>query len=252
MGGSPRFLAFLTLLLVPLSFARAWNPESRVVMVDQAVRLMPASLSLAMNSHRGDLLRGLLSPLTTDGPERRAPWAGGRLDAALEAEARSLLDALSEPTPFAEVMERFGRLAHHVLEAGFPPGVSRQADAEARYAHFSAYCESRMEKFPLVFYGHENRWLQHGDYRGFALAIMQRASEEDAELSRAYALAGNPPDPAAFDDRSVPFAVGSLAYSHSVTDVVQAWLVVWQRAGGDMGRTPYWRMSEPRTQQRRP
>ena len=38
---------------------------------------------------------------------------------------------------------------------------------------------------------------------------------------------------------SVPFAVGSLSYSHSVNDIVRAWLITWNAAGGDMGRTPY-------------
>jgi hypothetical protein len=68
---------------------------------------------------------------------------------------------------------------------------------------------------------------------------MVRARDEDRELARAYSLAGDPPSPAAFDDRSIPFAVGSLAYSHTVTDIVRAWLAAWRLGGGDVGRTPY-------------
>ena len=75
---------------------------------------------------------------------------------------------------------------------------------------------------------------------------MQRASEDDRQLARAYAGAGEPPDPAAFDDRSVPFAVGALAYSRSITNIVRVWLHIWNRANGDMGRTPYWTESESR------
>jgi hypothetical protein len=91
-----------------------------------------------------------------------------------------------------------------------------------------------------VFYGHDDEALAAGDWSGFARREMQRASENDRELARAYAAAGDPPDPAAFDDRSVPFAVGSLAYSRSITNIVRIWLSVWQRAEGDMGRIPYW------------
>ena len=90
-----------------------------------------------------------------------------------------------------------------------------------------------------MFYGHEEDGLARDDYRAFAAGVVRRASAEDRELARAYAAAGDPPDPAAFDDRSVPFAVGSLSYSHGVTDLVRVWLAVWRRAGGDMGRTPY-------------
>ena len=56
---------------------------------------------------------------------------------------------------------------------------------------------------------------------------------------RAYAAAGDPPHPSAFDDRSVPFAIASLSYSHAITDVARAWLAAWSQAGGDVGRTPY-------------
>jgi len=68
---------------------------------------------------------------------------------------------------------------------------------------------------------------------------MRRARDEDRQLARAYAVAGDPPSPAAFDDRSIPFAIGSLCYSRSVNDVVRVWLRVWQDAGGDVEYTPY-------------
>jgi hypothetical protein len=58
-------------------------------------------------------------------------------------------------------------------------------------------------------------------------------------LNGAYAAAGEPPKPAAFDDRSIPFAIGSLSYSHSINNVVRVWLAIWRIAGGDLGRTPY-------------
>ena len=47
-----------------------------------------------------------------------------------------------------------------------------------------------------------------------------------------------------FDDRSVPFAIGSLSYSRSINDVVRVWLTVWENAGGDMGYTPYRNMNQ--------
>jgi hypothetical protein len=74
---------------------------------------------------------------------------------------------------------------------------------------------------------------------------MDAARAEDEGLARAYAAAGGAPGTEAFDDRSIPFAVGSLSYSHCVTDIVRVWLAVWRLAGGDMGRTPY---MEPATE----
>jgi hypothetical protein len=75
--------------------------------------------------------------------------------------------------------------------------------------------------------------------RGFTLGVLERARAEDGTLAKAYAAAPSWDDPIAFDDRSVPFAVASLSYSHAVTDIVQAWLAAWSRCHGDMGGTPY-------------
>ena len=246
-----RILALLFAASLIASPALSWAPETRVAMADEAVRLMPASLRMALEGHRADLLRGLLTPLTADGPDRRAPWAGGTLDQALADQATALSHTLDEPTAFAVLAEEFGSLAHLVLESGFPPGVSR-VDGSTRYAHFASFCDSRRLRFPLVFYGHDDKALDERNYRAFALEIMQRAASDDLELARAYKAAGEPPDPAAFDDRSVPFAVGSLAYSRSVGDLVRVWLAIWDDAGGDTNRTPYKNLPDSQTNQRRP
>jgi hypothetical protein len=240
MGGLLQRLPLTIALALALTPAGAWAPETRVHMVDEAVRLMPASLRAALESYREEIRRGTLEPmLHEDGAEHRPPWAEGTLEASVDREARALLETLGEPTPFAEVARRFGSLAHYVMDTGFPPGASR-GDGGARYSHFSRFCEDRRERFPVVFYGHDDDALADGDWRGFALREMERAGASDAELARAYAAAGDPPDAAAFDDRSIPFGVGSLSYSRSITNIVRIWLQVWQRAGGDMGRIPYW------------
>jgi hypothetical protein len=240
-----KLLPLTAALLLPALPAFAWSPETRARLTDEAVRFMPASLRLAMENHRDFILRGSLGPLVSeDAPEHLPPWSGGSLDREIEREAALLGDMLSRQTPFSEIAEQFGRVAHFVMDAGFPPGVSR-SEVGKRYTHFISFCESRRERFPLVFYGHEDPALDGGDYRAFALGVMERAARDDRLLAAAYAAAGDPPNPAAFDDRSIPFAIGSLSYSYSTTNVVRIWLTIWSRAGGDIGRTPYLKRSDP-------
>jgi hypothetical protein len=228
----------IVLFLLTAGPALAWTPETRVYMADQAIKFMPQSLRLALEKHRRDVMRGVLEPMVQeDAPEHQAPWLDGSLDRQLDAEARALIAALGEQTPFSQISERFGRLGHFVMDAAFPPGVG-DTGAE-RYADFAAYCEAKLDKFPLVFYGHEDEALEAADFGRFALRLMEDARREDGELSRAYATADGKPGIDAFDDRSIPFAVGSLSYSHCITDIVRTWLAVWRLAGGDMGRTPY-------------
>ena len=200
---------------------------------------MPASLRLALERYREPLLRGMLEPLThEDDAGHLPPWQAGTLDATIASNAAAVVRAVESAAPFDEVARAFGELAHYVADAGFPPGAAG-APGTARYADFSAFCESRRPRIPLVFYGYDDEDLARGDFGAFALRVMQRAKREFPNLERSYVAAGTPPNPAAFDDRSVPFAVASLSYSQTVTDVARGWLAAWRTAHGDTGRTPY-------------
>lgn len=226
------------LLLFALTPALAWAPQTRVHMADEAVRFMPPSLRLALENHRSSVLRGVLQPMKTeDSTVHRAPTMDGTLDRTVEAEAVKLAAMLNEQTPFSSIAEQFGRLAHYVFDTGFPPGAN--PGGEDRYGHFSEFCESRRERFPLVFYGHDNDRLAEADYRGYALEVIARSADNDRRLAPIYARQAENGHPSDFDDRSVPFAIGSLSYSRSINDVVRVWLTVWENAHGDMGRTPY-------------
>jgi hypothetical protein len=224
----------------------AWTAATRVRMIDDAVKMMPPTLRHVLESRRDSVLQGMLSPMTAeDAPPHRPPWDEGTLPTSADSAARELVAGVNGQISFREVARRFGALAHFVADAGFPPGAAGAAGAP-RYAHFAAFCESRRGRFPLVFYGHDNPLLARGDAKAFALAILERARAEDVTLARAYAAAPSWDDAASFDDRSVPFAVASLAYSHSVTDIVQAWLNTWRQCHGDLGGTPYMGPAAPK------
>jgi hypothetical protein len=218
--------------------AYAWTAPTRVRMVDDALKLLPPSLRQVLEKRRKDVLRGMLDPMTReDRPEHRPPWEHGSLDRSVDAATQELIASVGKSS-FHTVAERFGGLAHYVADAGFPPNAGGRGD-ERRYAHFGGFAQGRRDRFPLVFYGHDNPSLARGDMRGFTLGVLERARAEDGTLAKAYAAAPSWDDPIAFDDRSVPFAVASLSYSHAVTDIVQAWLAAWSRCHGDMGGTPY-------------
>ena len=69
-------------------------------------------------------------------------------------QAKALVAALAVGRNFKEISRRFGRVAHFVTDAGFPPAMDSASGD--RYTHFSAYCEAKLPKFPLVFYGHDD------------------------------------------------------------------------------------------------
>ena len=207
--------------------------------VDESVRFMPPSLRLALENRRETMMRGMLVPLV-EGPaaERRPPWRDGELDAATARASRHLVATVQGDGTFDDIARAFGELALLVTEASWPPAMAEAADLPRR-DHFAEFCQDRLERFPLVFYGHDDDELSRGNFAGFSRRLMEQARREDGNLAAAYGRAGTPPDPSHFDDRSIPFAVGSLAYSRSVTYLVRAWLTAWEMAGGDVAGVPY-------------
>jgi hypothetical protein len=236
---SPALLVLALCAAVASPPARAWTAATRVVMIDDAVKLMPPSLRKVLEKRRNDVRRGMLEPMTQeDALAHRPPSDGGTVEASVDAAARDLVSGATTRVSFNDVARRFGVLAHFVADAGFPPAAAGP-DGSSRYAHFAALCETRRPRFPLVFYGHSNDALAKDDFKTFTLQILERARTEDANLARAYAEAPSWNDAASFDDRSVPFAVASLSYSRTVTDIVQAWLAAWRDCHGDLAGTPY-------------
>jgi len=39
--------------------------------------------------------------------------------------------------------------------------------------------------------------------------------------------------------RSLPYGIGSLSWSHTVTDTARVWLFIWKQAHGDLYGTPW-------------
>ena len=220
--------------------AFAWEPETRIRQVDEAVRLMPASLRVVLENHRESLLRGALEPMLAEDSAPHRPAADdGTLADSLAGAAAALIRDVEAGLPMDTVARRFGELSHYVADSCFPPVSAAAPGTSRRYRHFAEFAESRRVRFPVVFSGHESAELDARDYQGFAQRLLATSRLQDLDLARMYAVAGDPPAPSAFDDRSVPFAIASLAYSRTISSVARVWLCAWGQAHGDLGRTPY-------------
>src|SRR5436309_11900094 len=107
----PALVAFLVVLSPSLTFA--WTAATRIVMVDDAVKLMPPSLRTVLEKRRNDVRRGMLEPMTLeDSLPHRPPWEGGALEASVEGAVRDLVSGAETRVSFHDVARRFGVLAH--------------------------------------------------------------------------------------------------------------------------------------------
>lgn len=196
-----------------------------------ALRLAPPALGRQLTRHRAELDKGA-----------REPIPAGLAEAArrLSEDSDTVVAMVNGHKPFRKISRVMGRIAGTMGALNDPlwavPGAGPAADG----VKFSAYFKEKMRRFPLVFNGYGAFDLAGGDFPRFAQGINSRYATDRQRLRLAYHPAdGRPVRPTDFDDRSVPFAIASLCYSHAVTDTAQVWIRVWKHANGDLAGTPY-------------
>jgi len=226
-----RWCAGAALFLAATGSSLCFEAEGRAKIAADALRLAPPALGRQLIRYRADLEKGAREPLPAGSAE-----AGKRL--AEDAEA--LVGMVNGHKPFRKISWTLGRIAG-TMAALNDPLWSGDADSDAADAdRFAAYFRQKMDRFPLVFNGYDTFDLGSGDWPAFARTIQARYTGDRDRLRGAYHPPdGGPPRAIDFDDRSVPFAIASLCYSHAVTDTAHAWIRVWQRANGDLAGTPY-------------
>ena len=227
----------------------AWTPAMEDRIVFEATRLMPPSLRGILEKHADDVKAGLRAARG----DERGLWhtqeegqQGASLSTRAEGLAGEIIKMIDSHEPFASVASKLGELAHVVSDLNNPLHVSAKDPGEPRYAaDYAEYVESNLPKFPLVWYGWSDPRLDlpglpgSGDVAAFARYSARRARNYYAPISKAYAPGGKVPIERRFDVRSLPFGIGSLSYSHAVTDTARLWLHIWNLAHGDVLGTPF-------------
>lgn len=231
------------------SASAGWTPAMETRIVREASRLMPAALRRILETHDDELTAGLREaagdetvPPHIEEPRGRNPGAAARVG-VLSNEIVAMIDG---HRPFGLVARRMGELAHFVCDLNNPLQVASEDPREYDYAaDYAGYVESHLDRFPLVFYGWSDPALgltgevASADAVAFARSIARRSRAYYGPIRRAYAPDNKTPPAQRFDVRSLPFGVGSLSYSHAVTDTARIWMFVWKQAHGDLRGTPY-------------
>jgi hypothetical protein len=214
----------------------------------ESVRLMPPSLRSILETHAEALRAGALEAAAEEPASvhsldsgQKGPSAATRLEELVPGAVK----AIDDHRPFAEVARLLGRIAHFAGDLNNPLQVASDDPREAHYAsQYTLYVELNLPKYPLVFYGWSDESLDPAGparqaVRAFSEAAARRARGDYAPIRSAYDPANPAPKERRFDERSLPFGVGSLAWSRTVTDTARLWRHVWRLAHGDMAGTPY-------------
>jgi hypothetical protein len=251
MSRLARALVPAALLLLPAlpGEALAWTEATRRRMLDDALKVSPPALRAILEHHRKDLERGMLDPSRHEDEEVHYQLADGRGGLAAEAVVRKqeeIRTILAERRSFRHFAYAMGSRAHLVADVEYPLNASDADPREPLYREaYRAYIEKSLPRIPFVFDRQKPAALERGDPRAFVAACAARAAKNYSLIGSAFKDDGTPRSPQTLDERSVPFGVASLSYSHAASDIAWVWLYVWKSVNGDLSGTPYLNAAAP-------
>jgi hypothetical protein len=218
--------------------ARGWTPATQVTIAREAARLSPPDLYRQIDKHRLAYEAGVNAPFAdTDGSRHaKNPDGSGRLDRVALDAVEAAVQAIRGHQPFEEIVRRMGVVSHFVADANNPLASSAADPEEGRYfVDYLQYVETAAPRYPLVFYGLPAGVPPGAETRGVSSlldAALRRGRQLYPMIGREYRRIGFGSGVGQFDDRSTAFGVGSVAFSHAVTDVTLALRYIWLAAGG--------------------
>ena len=222
-------------LLSALSFvafasaAEAWTPAMHVEIARQAALIAPPDLLRQVKRHEKAYTAGLAASLAG----RSHSDEGGALLSRVRSGADAIVAAIEGHRPFREIARELGRLAGYVAEANNPLKHSAEDPQEASYrADYENYVASAFPRFRVVFYGEGRDVRTRAALTHLLTATGQRGAEFYPLLGHEYRHIGAIDGIGRFDDKSTAFGVGSISFSHAVSDLAAIYRYVWLSAGG--------------------
>jgi hypothetical protein len=215
--------------------ASAWTPATQVVIAREAARLSPPDLQRQIDKHRRAYDEGVNAPFGDADAGRHAknPDGSGSLDRAALDAVEDAVQAIRGHRPFEDVVRRLGLVSHYVADANNPLASSGADAEEGRYfVDYLRYVETAEPRFPLVFYGLVPGLEARRDVSPVLDAALRRGRQLYPMIGREYRRIDFTSGMGRFDDRSTAFGVGSVAFSHAVTDVSVVLRYIWIAAGG--------------------
>ena len=198
-----------------------------------ALEFGPADLARVVELHKEAFDEGLLAGQREETSNKAGDHMAtrdGELQNRIIREASTIIDGIRSREPMELIVYRLGLVSHLVSDANNPFLTYESSRLGTRRADFEAYVLRRSHRYRPVFYGIERPY----DPRGTVARAVRRSSQYGPLLDREYFRGDQVRSSSSFDDRSTAFAVGSLSYSHSISDLINLYYTIWSRVGGDV------------------
>ncbi len=233
----PPFLAAGALVLAALCWAPeawAWTPKTQVLIADSAAAVAPPDLRRQIEKHIGQFRSGAVDPFQDfDAVAHCGDRQGGDIDQWILASAERAVGAIRAHRPFRDIVYELGVLSHYLADANNPLSAADSDPLEERYSiDYLNYVEDAQERFTLAFYSDGREVEDPAALAQMLDRTRARGLRFYPQIGVDYRRIGGPPGSEKFDDKSVAFAIGSLALSHAVSDIGAVLRYIWIEAGG--------------------
>jgi hypothetical protein len=215
--------------------AAAWAPKTQIAIAERAAIIAPPDLRRQIAKNQAEFRAGVLAPFdgTPTAAHEKNEDGSGQLDRKITEGVDGAIDAIRAHHPFPEIVHQLGVLAHYAADASNPLNVSSADPEENKYsADYVRYLDSAWPRFRVVFYGAGRDLETPADIPALLARTFARGRVLYPALHAEYQRIGAPRGVELFDDRSTAFGVGSLAFSHAVSDAAALLRYIWLRAGG--------------------
>ena len=219
-------LAPMVLMIGWASPSAAWTPSTRVAMAEAALLIAPPDFERQISKHKRRFREGITTAAQAD-------VAGRSIDEVIQSQTDATIRAIINHQPFSDIVFQAGVVSYFVASANNPvmTAGAGQPTQDHRFDYFR-YLQSASGRFPVLYYG-EGRDIENPEALSTLIGTSVKRSRKMAPMiASEYKRIGTIDGVNLFDDRSTAFGVGSLAYSHAVSDMAGVLRYIWIAAGG--------------------
>ena len=221
--------AFIGTPIATPCVAQEWSARTVEEMAVHARQLTPPGLGRQIDRNIAEMKRGIqLASQSAAGGEPVV-----EITEIIRRQSDIAVGRIVEHQPFSEIAFQMGVVAYFVALANDPVRLSPQDRPEPSYAaDYYRYLEGASHRFAVLYYGEGRNFETTPELEQLVGRSLARSKRQAPLVSQEYRRIGTVDGKRLFDDRSTAFGIGSLAYSHAVSDIVGVLRYIWIRAGG--------------------
>lgn len=221
-------LLILTGVLLPAA-GSAWTENGVIYIVSDARHLMPENLQWVLGNFQDSLMAGL-----NDSPSESRSIPG--LVQAILDESKRGISHFNSPGSYPEGVRSMGRIARMIAALNHPLNHVPAIQNENWRTDYDIFLDKNRLNFRIRWPGIDGRPRSEGELTGVLNHSVSQSQKVSKLLIKTFETNDIPIG--SYDVRSIPFGIGSIAYSRSVANTALSWLFIWDQVGG-IKSTPY-------------